>query len=125
MATFKAATGLSGGLGRTGESACGALTAGVMVIGLVYGRSKLEKTAESAAYGETMRRAGLLCDRFAAEFGSTKCHDIQLKIYGKAWNMRDPNIYQDLRDTFAKENKCAIVTGRAAELTAEVIMEPE
>jgi len=124
MATFKATTGLSGGLGRTGESACGALAGGVMAIGLVYGRDKLERTADSDAYKETMRRAGILCDRFAEEFGSTKCHDVQLKMYGKAWNMRDPNVYEDLRATLDKDNRCADVTGRAAELAAEAISEP-
>ena len=122
-ATFMAATGLSGGFGRTGENACGTLTAGVMVIGLIYGRDKLEKSGESKDYLETMRRSGLLCDRFISEFGSTKCHDIQLKMYGKAWDMRNPDVYQDMRDTFNKDNKCAVVTGRAAELAAEVIFE--
>jgi len=123
MATFKAVSGFSGGLARTGKSACGALTAGVMVIGLVYGRDKLEPAAESVAYQETMRRAGILCDRFAEEFGSTKCHDVQLKVYGKAWNLRDLNVQEDFRATLEKGNKCADVVQKAAEIAAEVILE--
>ncbi|MBI2831700.1 MAG: C_GCAxxG_C_C family protein [Chloroflexi bacterium] len=124
-AAFKATSGLSGGLGRTGRSACGALSAGVMAIGLAYGRDKQEKSGESSAYKETMRRAGLLCDKVEKEFGSTICRDIQLKIYGKTWNMRDPNVLEDMKATTQKEHKCADVTGKIAQFAAEVILDLE
>ena len=124
LPTFKATSGLSGGLAGTGESACGALTAGVMVIGLFYGREKPEKMDESVAFQETNRRAGILCDKFAKKFGSTKCHDVQLKVFGKAWNLRDERAHEDMAATLGKKNKCADVARTAAELAAKVIMEP-
>jgi C_GCAxxG_C_C family probable redox protein len=124
LAALKATTGLSGGLSSTGESACGALVGGIMVIGLVYGRGKPEKADESVAYQETNRRAGMLCDRFALEFGSTKCHDVQLKVYGKAWNMRNESGREDMLASLEKGNKCADVVRIVAELAAEVILEP-
>lgn len=122
MATFKASTALSGGLARTGKSACGALSGGTMAIGLVYGRDKLEKATDSAAYQETVRLAGMLCDRFEKEFGSIKCQDVQLKIYGKTWNMRDPNMFEDLKATMSKEQKCADVVEKTARFAAEIIL---
>jgi C_GCAxxG_C_C family probable redox protein len=99
LATFKAATGLSGGIASTCQGACGALTAGVLAIGLVYGREKLEKTGESAAFQETKKRAGTLCDRFTEEFGSIRCNEVQIKVYGKSWNLRDKRGKDDFEAT--------------------------
>ena len=125
LSIYKSSTGLSGGVGRCAE-VCGALIGAVMVIGMVYGREKHEPPSLSPEYQETMRRSGMLCDRFTEEFGSMRCNDVQKKMYGKTWNMRDPVVYQeDFRPTLNADNKCAYVTKRAAELAAEVILESE
>jgi len=121
-ATFKAASGLAGGVARTGEGACGALAAGVIAISLIYGRDKLEPALTSTGYQEAMNRSAMLCDRFEEQFGSLKCHDIQRKVSGKAWNLRDPKEREKFHD--AALGECANVCRKAAELAAEVILEP-
>lgn len=120
---FRAASGLAGGVGRTGEGACGALVAGVMVVSLICGREKLEPASISNAYLEAMNRSGILCDRFVEHFGSLKCHDIQRKVTGRAWNLRDPEERNKLHDGALAE--CSNVCRKAAELAAEIILEPE
>lgn len=42
QSVVKMATGLAGGIGKTGE-ACGALTGGVMALGILFGRDHIEE----------------------------------------------------------------------------------
>ena len=73
----KLTTGLSGGIGGTCRDLCGALTAGILVIGGLHGRSHL---------GENDTRcqelSGLYRDRFDRELGSVFCHELRAEKYG-------------------------------------------
>ena len=125
VAAFKAASGLSGGIGLTGESACGGLAGGVMAIGLVYGRDKLKGELESAGFQETLRLSGILCDRFVEQYGSIKCHDVQKIVQGRPFDMRDPEELAKIRADIGKvHDLCGKVCQKAAELAAELILEP-
>ena len=44
---YKASTGFSGGLGVTSESQCGALSGGVMFLGILFGRGFLGRGSDS------------------------------------------------------------------------------
>jgi len=68
----KIATPLGGGIGRRG-SVCGALTGGVIAIGLKVGRSKLKDTKRRE---ESYDKALELFKRFEKEFGSPVCYDL-------------------------------------------------
>jgi C_GCAxxG_C_C family probable redox protein len=66
------AAGMGGGLGRQGE-ACGALTGGVLALGLLYGENgPATPEAKEALYRKVQRFA----DRFAASNGGLRCHDL-------------------------------------------------
>jgi C_GCAxxG_C_C family probable redox protein len=70
--TFKAATGFGGGVGRMGDI-CGALTGGVMAIGLKYGRTLQEdEKSGPETYALTEKLYGL----FEQEMGSPTCYEI-------------------------------------------------
>ena len=75
---LKAATGFAGGVGESKEELCGGLSGGIMVIGLLHGRT------DSQGPDEECER---LCDeyrrRFLAEFGYTKCCDLRENWRGK------------------------------------------
>jgi C_GCAxxG_C_C family probable redox protein len=61
-------SGLAGGVGGTREEMCGALSAGVMVIGGLYGRSSSDEDDELAySLAERYR------ERFVQEWGTTQC----------------------------------------------------
>lgn len=121
-AVFQSASNLSAGIGRSGEGACGALSGGAIAIGLVFGRDKLEPAVNSPGYQEGMNRTAKLCDRFQEQFAGIKCHDVQRKISGRAWNLRDPAEQQSFMET--AHPLCAEVCRKAAEFAAEIILEP-
>jgi C_GCAxxG_C_C family probable redox protein len=66
------ASGLGGGIGHEGEL-CGALTGGVLVIGLYYGsNSPYDKEAKQLAYD----RSADYMHRFAMANGAKRCRDL-------------------------------------------------
>ena len=62
------ATGFAGGVGGSKQEMCGALSAGVMIIGAQHGRNSLEEDDLPAQQLVTRYR-----ERFAAELGTTHC----------------------------------------------------
>jgi C_GCAxxG_C_C family probable redox protein len=69
---LKIATGFGGGMGRQGE-VCGAVTGGIMVLGLKYGRG--EKDPPSAK-DFTYARTRAFMQEFALRRGSYLCRDL-------------------------------------------------
>lgn len=127
--SFKAATVLSGGVARRGET-CGALLGALMAVGLVSGRRRMEDYEQ---YVHATDIANEVSDRFQlrlrAEFGfaepleSTLCRDIQTRIYGRSFDIRDP----DQRDAFLaagghSDDGCYKVCGIAAEVAADRLL---
>lgn len=71
---LKLATGLGAGMGRRQE-VCGAVTGGILVLGLRHGRGRTDsRTATEQTYLETRE----LMDRFAAKHGSCLCRQLFL-----------------------------------------------
>jgi C_GCAxxG_C_C family probable redox protein len=109
---FKAATGFGGGVGRMGDI-CGALSGGVMAIGLQYGRTtKEDQTSGPKTYALTEKLYGL----FEQEFGSPTCYEITQT------NLRD---VAD-RQRWANEGgpqRCRELIKQTAHLTKQVIEE--
>lgn len=127
---FKAATVLSGGVARHGET-CGALLGALMGLGLVSGRDKMEDTQ---AYRAAMAPSAELIARFKEElkeqFGfedelhSTLCRQIQEKIYGQGFDMTDPEDYHAFLDSGGHSSSgCFTTCGIAAQVAAEKIIE--
>jgi C_GCAxxG_C_C family probable redox protein len=66
---LKVATGLGAGMGRRGE-ACGALTGGILALGLKYGRGgQQDRSATDQTYQQTLE----LMERFEKRHGSCAC----------------------------------------------------
>jgi C_GCAxxG_C_C family probable redox protein len=95
------ATGFGGGLGGSRAEACGALTGGVLAIGLLCGRTTSEQSRDEAYRVTTAYR-----DRFMARFGATIC--------------------QPLRDGFGTadiQTACRSLTAEAAGILHDVLLE--
>lgn len=97
----KAASGFCGGIGRSHEDICGALAGGVIAAGYLFGRMEQRKDLSEACLVINEFRKS-----FLAEFGSTSCAAI-LQSLGEQENYM----------------KCKQLTGRAAEILAEIIEE--
>jgi C_GCAxxG_C_C family probable redox protein len=129
LESFKSATVLSGGVARRGET-CGALLGALMGLGLVKGRERIEDTPK---YVDAMGIANEISDEFLrslkAEFGfgepleSTLCREIQTRIYGRPFDLRD----SAQRDAFLaagghSDEGCYKVCGIAAEVAARKLL---
>ena len=127
--SFKAATVLSGGIARRGET-CGALLGALMAVGLVEGRSRMPNTpvyaaacAEADIVATEFQRRVEKEFKFKEQLKSTICWDIQRGIYGRSY---------DLRDTLQREafyacgghgdDGCPKVCKIAAEVAAERLL---
>lgn len=127
--SFKAATVLSGGVARNGET-CGAIIGALLALGLVIGRERME---DYDAYQGAMKVANKVRDKFMKElktqFGfqgeleSTLCRHIQEKIYGRSFNLADDRERQAFLNAGGhSEIGCPKVCAIAAQVGAETIM---
>ncbi len=102
------ATGLCSGMSRTCNT-CGALTGGILALGLVYGRNKPDESVE-----KNYMAVQELMSRFENEFGTLNCRELIDIDLGA----------EDGPQTF-QENECHIkcreYTGKAAEITRDII----
>ena len=127
--SFRAATVLSGGVARRGET-CGALLGALMALGIAIGRSNMTDTA---AYGRATDAAQHVVDAFKSRvesaFGlgepleSTLCHDIQSRVFGRAFVMNDSVDRQAFLDAGGHDSdKCPLVCAIAAGIAVEAIV---
>ena len=128
--SFKAATVLSGGVARQGET-CGAIIGALSALGLVMGRERME---DEETYKAMMPHSIEVRNRFREElkkqFGfkgeleSTLCRDIQKELYGRSFNMVDDEGRQEFLDAGGhSETGCPKVCGIAAQVAAEKILD--
>ena len=128
--SFKAATALSGGVARQGET-CGAIIGALLALGLVIGREKMEN---EEAYKAMMPPAIAVRTKFREElkrqFGfkeeleSTLCRDIHEKLYGRSFYLADDEERRAFLDAGGhSETGCPKVCGIAAQVAAEKMLE--
>jgi len=128
--SFKAATVMSGGVARKGET-CGALIGGLLALGLVVGR---EDITDTQTYRDAMVPSDEIIRAFQKRlqmtFGfdepldNTICRDIQKRIYGVSFDLTDPVSYKAFLDAGGHGDEgCPLVCAVAAEVTAEKLLE--
>jgi len=115
--TLKASTALAGGIARMGET-CGALTGGIMAIGLVLGREELDNIQ---AYRDTMEASYELYNRFKQEMGSTICFEIQKTLFGRCFDFKKDEEAEEWYKTEGLE-KCPMVCAIGARIAADIIL---
>ncbi|MEE9913335.1 MAG: C-GCAxxG-C-C family protein [Deltaproteobacteria bacterium] len=117
---FKAASGLSMGVGLTGDGTCGALIGGAIAIGLLFGRTYQDFEDPGAAM-PAYDLVRLLYDDFRARYGTTRCNDIQVKLMGRYYDMdKDEDYEAALAD--GMRDHCSVLVGNAARKTLEIIL---
>ena len=97
--SIKMTTAFAGGIGGTQRDLCGALNAGIMIIGALHGR---------AAPGEDdtlcLKLATDYRDRFAQELGSISCAELRAERFGSRG-----------------QEPCSLLVARAARILLEVL----
>jgi C_GCAxxG_C_C family probable redox protein len=117
---FKAIDGLAGGLGRTTNGTCGALTGGVAKISQRYGREDFPNLGQRE---KCMTLAKKLHDRFIEEYGSVICKDVQTKIMGRSYDFWNPKEREEFDKAGGHTDKCPDVVGKAAKWTVEILID--
>ena len=122
---FKAASCISGMFPVEGRT-CGALTAGAMVMGVKYGRERLDEGIVGTARGMTQTLA--LVNRFKQEFGSTFCAEVSggqtagiVDEKAIEYMSTHPVEFEEMSREVIKT--CAVVVKRTAEMVVEIISE--
>jgi len=118
---FKAAYALAGGGAKTGQGTCGALAGGMLAIGAKYGRERAD--FETVRSTEASTLAKILYDRFVDEFGSPICAAVQEAIFGRSFDLWDPEERQAFEEAGGHRDKCPDVAGKAAMWTAEILLD--
>jgi C_GCAxxG_C_C family probable redox protein len=120
---FRAASALGGGIGLTTEGSCGALTGGVMAIGLLYGR-ELDRLDDPERRRMTAYRlAQRLHRRFVDEYGGTACCAIHQKVFGRTYRLTDPDDWKAFLADGGHTRHCPAVVAKAARWAVEVLLE--
>ena len=127
--SFKAATVLSGGIARQGET-CGAIIGALSALGLVIGRESIEDTdAYRAMMAPSMAVLTGFKEELQKQFGfeealtTTLCRHIQERVYGRSFDLTSQEDYRAFLESGGhSETGCPKVCQIAAEVTAEKIL---
>ena len=118
---LRAATGFADGIGLTGDGHCGSLSGAVMAISYLFGRKKEEFHRRGK-----MMKALLLCreleNRFMQEYGTCRCHDLQVKFYGRFFNLIDAADLEAAVKAGVIE-RCSSLAGEVAGMAVDLILE--
>jgi C_GCAxxG_C_C family probable redox protein len=128
--SFKAATVLSGGIARRGET-CGAIIGALMSLGLVMGRDRMEDTDQyvravgvASEICEKFKRALKVEFRFDEEVQSTLCKEIQEKIYGRSFDLNNEAEMNAFLEAGGHSDRgCPKVCAVAAKVAAKEILD--
>ena len=104
--TLKALTPFPG-IALRGET-CGAVVGGLLALGLVYGRDRLD---DWEGHLRSLRPARAFCRAFENEFDSTMCGEVLRKLFGRTYNLADP----------AEAEKCPLVVAGACRMAAGIM----
>lgn len=119
----RAATGFADGVGLTGDGHCGALSGGTMAISYFFGRKK-EDLGKMGKQIKALLLAKKFQEQFVAEFSTCRCHDIQVKKFGRFFNLYD---MEDMKAALAAgvPEGCSTLVGIAARLALNIILEEQ
>jgi len=120
---IRAATGLADGVGLTGDGHCGALSGGTIAISYFFGRKK-EDLARMGKQLRALLLAKKFHEQFVAEFSTCRCHDIQIKQFGRFLNLYDMD---DLKEAvkIGMAEQCSTLVGKAARMALEIILDEQ
>lgn len=130
-AVVRVASSSCGGQAGFAMGTCGAVVGGTMVLDYYFGRPAALLSTECAipegqqALSAAMEQASKLGERFLRRYGSLLCPGVQTKLYGRAYNLKDPAEWDAFMQAGAHSDptKCMSVVGDAARWTLDILLE--
>jgi C_GCAxxG_C_C family probable redox protein len=119
-AVFKAASGVSGGIGQMADT-CGALIGASLVLGQIHGRSR-DEIENTEKMMESMLPVGKLYKWFEREYGGVKCREVRVRTLGVFWDTKIPWQREEALKA-GLYNVCSDLAGNVARKAAEMIWE--
>jgi len=127
----RVATSSCGGHARFSSGTCGAVIGGTMVLDYYFGRpAEMLSATKSIPQGKdalsaAVETAQLLCEKFIRQYGSIRCPQVQECLFGRSFNLLDPDDWQAFEEAGAHSDptKCMSVVGNAAKWTLEILIE--
>lgn len=120
---FKALYGLGGGMGLTSKGNCGALVAAIMFISLLQGRDR--QNFHTGRYPECYALSREMMNRFQEKYGCINCNEVQMQIFGRAFDLSDKQQFLQFEEAGGHRDKCPEVVGSTARWVAEMIVNDE
>lgn len=120
---FKASHGLAGGTAITTEGTCGALVAGIMLIGTKLGRNKENYYNATPGSLDQYKLSKRLLKRFKDEYGTCICNEVHKKIFGRRYDLWNEKDFKDFEKAGAHTTKCPQVVANTARWTIEILLE--
>ena len=127
----KVATSSCGGQAGLSTGVCGGVIGGTIVLDYYLGRSADMVSATQTIpqsmeeLGRAMEAARLLSEKFVREYSSIMCPQVQTKIYGRSFNLQDPDDWKafEAAGGHTDPTKCMRVVGNTARWTLETLIE--
>ena len=119
----RSATGFADGVGLSGDGHCGALSGGTMAISYFFGRKK-EDLGRMGKQIRALLLAKKFHEQFVKEFSTCRCHDLQVRQFGRFFNLYD---MQDMKAALAAgmPEGCSTLVGKAARMALEIILDEQ
>jgi C_GCAxxG_C_C family probable redox protein len=114
--SLKVATGLGAGMGRRGE-VCGAVTGGILALGLKYGRGSRQ---DRSATEETYRKTLDLMARFEKRHGSCLC-----RVLLEGCDLRTAEGQQFFKEHDLLHKRCEGCVQSVVEILTQIVDAPE
>jgi C_GCAxxG_C_C family probable redox protein len=120
---IRAATGFAHGVGLSGDGHCGALSGGTIAISYFFGRKK-EDLGKMGKQIKALLLAKKFHEQFISEFSTCRCHDIQIKQFGRFFNLFE---MEDMKAAMAAgmAEQCSTLVGKAARMALRIILDEQ
>lgn len=115
---FKAASGLSGGIGQM-HDVCGAMLGGALMLGTQYGRSR-DEINDTDRILQSMTPVGKLYKWFEKEYGGVRCRDVRIRTLGVYYDTKVPWQGELAREAGMYKH-CSDLAGKVAARVVEML----
>ena len=116
---FKAGSGFTAGGGVSCQGSCGGYTGGVLVMSSLFGRRREYWDNDKVEKDCAHRMARALMEKFLREYGSNICRAIHDNIFGRSFDLTDPQDRKNFENSGAHTDKCTTVVGGGKRLPGQ------